>query len=101
MKQHQKVLKTWAVEAAQSAIEAAAAVATLPEGTMNDALTTLTNTWSAIKIDSEIGNKQDTLVSGTNIKSINGASVLGSGNLSLLPSTNPSITGSITEECMN
>lgn len=93
-----KSAKTWAVEAAQSAIEAAAAVATLPEGTMNDALTTLTNTWSAIKIDSEIGNKQDTLVSGTNIKSINGASVLGSGNLSLLPSTNPSITGSITEE---
>lgn len=36
-----------------------------------------------------LGNKQDTLVSGTNIKTINGNSVLGSGNLStLMPITN-------------
>lgn len=32
---------------------------------------------------SDISNKQDTLVSGTNIKTINGASVLGSGDLNL------------------
>lgn len=32
------------------------------------------------------GGKQDALVSGTNIKTINGASVLGSGNLNAFPS---------------
>ena len=32
---------------------------------------------------SELGNKQDTLVSGTNIKTINSTSVLGSGNFTL------------------
>ena len=45
--------------------------------------------------------KQDTLISGTNIKTINGESQLGSGNLSLLTSTNPAITGSITEQVYN
>lgn len=34
-------------------------------------------------VDTELGNKQDTLVSGTNIKTINNTSVLGSGNISL------------------
>lgn len=32
-------------------------------------------------IQTQIGNKQDTLVSGTNIKTVNGNSLLGSGNL--------------------
>lgn len=32
-------------------------------------------------IQTQIGNKQDTLVSGTNIKTINGTSVLGSGDI--------------------
>lgn len=32
-------------------------------------------------IQTQIGNKQDTLVSGTNIKTINSSSILGSGNL--------------------
>ena len=34
-------------------------------------------------IQTQMNGKQDTLVSGTNIKTINGASVLGSGNLAL------------------
>ena len=33
------------------------------------------------KLDGNIATKQDTLVSGTNIKTINGSSILGSGNL--------------------
>ena len=37
---------------------------------------------------SSLANKQDTLVSGTNIKTINNTSILGSGNISI---TQPSI----------
>ena len=33
------------------------------------------------EVDSKLTNKQDTLVSGTNIKTINGQSILGSGDL--------------------
>lgn len=33
-----------------------------------------------------LGSKQDTLVSGTNIKTLNGTSILGSGNVALAPS---------------
>ena len=50
---------------------------------------------------SDLSNKQDTLVSGTSIKTINSSSILGSGNLALLDATNPAITGSITEQVYN
>ena len=50
---------------------------------------------------SDLSNKQDTLVSGTSIKTINSSSILGSGNLALLDATNPIITGSITEQVYN
>lgn len=33
------------------------------------------------EVDSKLTNKQDTLVSGTNIKTLNGQSILGSGDL--------------------
>ena len=52
-------------------------------------------------VKAEVNTKQDTLVSGTSIKTINSSSMLGSGNLALLTATNPSITGSITEEVYN
>jgi len=49
----------------------------------------------AIANTTQVAAKQDTLVSGTNIKTINGASVLGSGNI-VTPSTNPSgVSGAI------
>lgn len=35
------------------------------------------------EINTKLGNKQDTLVSGTNIKTLNGQSLLGSGNITL------------------
>jgi len=38
-------------------------------------------TYTKSDVDSFIGTKQDTLVSGTNIKTINGVSILGSGNI--------------------
>jgi hypothetical protein len=49
----------------------------------------------AVPTASQVAAKQDTLVSGTNIKTINGTSVLGSGNI-VTPSTNPSgVAGAI------
>jgi hypothetical protein len=49
----------------------------------------------AVPTASQVAAKQDTLVSGTNIKTINGTSVLGSGNI-VTPSTPPSgVSGAI------
>jgi hypothetical protein len=49
----------------------------------------------AVPTASQVAAKQDTLVSGTNIKTINGTSVLGSGNI-VIPTTNPSgVAGAI------
>jgi hypothetical protein len=49
----------------------------------------------AVPTAAQVAAKQDTLVSGTNIKTINGTSVLGSGNI-VTPSTNPSgVAGAI------
>lgn len=39
--------------------------------------------WSAVAVTDEVNAKQDTLVSGTNIKTINGTDILGSGNISI------------------
>ncbi len=44
---------------------------------------TSTNTYTKTEIDTLVGNKQDTLVSGTNIKTINNTSLLGSGNINI------------------
>lgn len=38
-------------------------------------------TYTTTEVDEKLGKKQDTLVSGTNIKTINGESVLGSGDI--------------------
>lgn len=49
----------------------------------------------AVPTASQVNAKQDTLVSGTNIKTINGTSVLGAGNI-VTPSTSPSgVSGAI------
>lgn len=45
--------------------------------------TDATNTWTAIATEAQVYKKQDKLVSGTNIKSINNNSLLGSWNLTL------------------
>ena len=42
---------------------------------------TKSETYNKVETDSLVGTKQDKLVSGTNIKTINGQSVLGSGNI--------------------
>lgn len=49
----------------------------------------------AVPTAAQVNAKQDTLVSGTNIKTINGTSVLGSGNI-VTPTTSPSgVSGAI------
>ena len=49
----------------------------------------------AVANTTQVAAKQDTLVSGTNIKTINGTSVLGSGNI-VTPTTSPSgVSGAI------
>ena len=44
---------------------------------------TKSETSGATEISTALGNKQDTLVSGTNIKTINNESILGSGNITI------------------
>lgn len=61
-----------------------AAANAVSDGVIVDTATSTLTTWSSSKIDT---GKQNTLVSGTNIKTINGESVLGSGNISTVTST--------------
>lgn len=44
-------------------------------------------------VSNAIAVKQDTLVSGTNIKTINGSSLLGSGNITIETSSTPNVDG--------
>ena len=47
-------------------------------------------------VKDDVLEKQDILVSGTNIKTVNGASILESGDVELLPKNNPTATGTQT-----
>ena len=56
---------------------------------VNDALSYKANTsdvYTKTQTDALLGTKQDTLVSGTNIKTVNGNSILGSGDLTVVGS---------------
>lgn len=68
-----------AAQAAQAAAEGV--VATIPDGTINDTTTSTTDVWSSQKVSTQLAAKQDVLVSGTNIKTFGGQSLLGSGNI--------------------
>lgn len=50
-------------------------------GYITNSVNNLTNYMLTTDINTALGNKQDTLVSGTNIKTINNTSILGSGNI--------------------
>lgn len=52
-----------------------------------------TNAQSGVAVANAIAPKQDTLVSGTNIKTINGTSLLGSGNITIETSSTPNVDG--------
>lgn len=69
---------------------------------------TKSETSGATEISTALGNKQDTLVSGTNIKTINNESILGSGNIEIQGGgkavsggTNISITTGETADTIN
>lgn len=94
-----------AIAAAASAATAVSAVASIPDGTINDAATGPLVVWSSDKVSTELAGKsgvghthtianvtglqtaldakQATLVSGTNIKTVNSTSLLGTGNVSV------------------
>jgi hypothetical protein len=52
--------------------------------------------WAAIAPSA----KQDTLVSGTNIKTVNGTSVLGSGDITISAGANPGIVRALAVNCI-
>ena len=62
---------------------------------------TVTSTYTAtgtdavngVAVSNAIATKQDNLVSGTNIKTINGTSILGSGNITIETSSTPNVDG--------
>ena len=60
--------------------------------TGTQAISTITNLQSALD------GKQETLVSGVNIKTVNNESVLGSGNISISGATWGSITGTLSDQ---
>lgn len=74
------------VNALETAVAGKASSADL--SALSDRLTTAEGTISSMQTDlsgkadaSALANKQDTLISGTNVKTINGQSILGSGNI--------------------
>lgn len=62
---------------------------------ISDGSTSLTSVWSSTKTNTELGTKQATLVSGTNIKTINGNALTGSGNV-VIPSGALVYLGAVT-----
>lgn len=70
-------------ESAETSAENAAQSALQASDCAEQASESLGNYYTKGQVDDLLGAKQDTLVSGTNIKTINSTSVLGSGNLAL------------------
>lgn len=54
-----------------------------PRQIIKDGITSLRDVWSSSKVSTELSSKQATLVSGTNIKTINNTSLLGSGDITI------------------
>ena len=81
------------------------------EDVISDSTTSTTSTWSSDKINEEIteavvnidlSSKQNVLVSGTNIKTINGSSLLGSGDIETPVTTvNNTLTSTSTTEALS
>lgn len=66
-------------------------------GTTNHTLVTAQITPTGVSVDKSYHNYQEQLVSGTNIKTINGESLLGSGNIDIESVSNPVTYGSGTQ----
>ena len=68
-----------------------------PRQIIKDGITSLRDVWSSSKVSAELSGKQATLVSGTNIKTINNTSLLGSGDIHIsgggdIPKINMTVT---------
>lgn len=66
-------------------------------GTTNHTLVTAQITSTGVSVDKSYHNYQEQLVSGTNIKTVNGESLLGSGNIDIESVSNPVTYGSGTQ----
>ena len=66
-------------------------------GTTNHTLVTAQITPTGVSVDKSYHNYQEQLVSGTNIKTVNGESLLGSGNIDIESVSNPVTYGSGTQ----
>ena len=64
-------------------------------GFIDNTVNNLTNYMLTTDINTALGNKQDTLVSGTNIKTINSTSLLGAGDITI---TQPTKTSDLTND---
>ena len=58
---------------------------------IDDTTVSTDTTYSSSKITTELGKKQNTLTSGTNIKTINGQDILGSGNIEIQAGTSGTV----------
>ena len=78
------------------------ALQTTVDGMVDDTTASTTKTWSSSKVSAELDTKQATLVSGTNIKTINSTSLLGSGNITTPTTTvNNTLTSTSTTEALS
>lgn len=66
---------------------------------VNEAIGLKASVASVTAVESVLSNKQDTLISGTNIKTVNGNSLLGTGNLTIASaSTWGTLTGTLSDQ---
>lgn len=68
--------------------------------TTGSTTSTTIDAYTKSETDTLLNNKQDTLVSGSNIKTVNGASLLGSGNISIESSSIDAYTKSQTDSLL-
>ena len=78
----------------------------VPAGTLVDSVAfkafSIADVYSKTEVDTIVATKQNTLVSGTNIKTVNGTSVLGSGNIATPTTTiNNTLTSTSTTEALS
>lgn len=66
--------------------------------TINDLGTSVTDLWSGSKINTELGGKQATLVSGTNIKTLGSNILIGSGDIPIITLNGVNIIGGLGDK---
>ena len=87
----------------ESELEAKGYLTSVPSDyvTESELTNTLKNYVTDSELTNELGTKQDTLVSGTNIKTINGASILGNGDITIAGGGDVDLTNYVTKTELN